>query len=218
VVSEVRSVVPDLPVVVVDDGSNPRVEPIPGVEIVSHSSNMGKGAAILSGIDHFHDRDYIVLVDADGQHPVDEIPQLLAAFEESPKADIVTSSRDLIHDVTIPMRHRIANLVLSMEFALLFGRFIRDVTNGFRVIRIRSLLGIDARFRGYEVEIETLRSMLKNGLVVRSVPTRGVRYDAPSSLGRGFRITATLALSMLDSKFTVHRAGKANRREHPLSS
>lgn len=218
VIADLQRVVPSLPIVVIDDGSNPKVEAIPGVAIVRHATNLGKGAAILSGINHFDDRDYVVLVDGDGQHRADEIPQLLAAFDMPPRADVVTSSRDLIHDVTIPMRHRIANLLLSLEFAMLNGAFIRDVTNGLRVLRIQSLRGIGIRFHRYEVEVETLHATVRHGLVVRSVPTRGVRYGAPSSVGRGFRITATIALSMLAAKLPVRTSDRRMRHETLLKA
>lgn len=210
VISDVHAVAPNLPVVVVDDGSNPSVQPIPGVDLVRHSCNMGKGAAILSGINHFHDRDYAVLLDADGQHRAEEIPQLLAAFERPPLADVVTSSRDFVHDGSIPLRHRLANLALSMEFALLHGTFIPDITNGFRILRMRSLLAVDLRFHRFEIDMEMLRVMLRSGLVIRSVPTQGVRYGTPSSFGRGFRITATLVLSMVAARFLSPRLGLSN--------
>jgi glycosyltransferase involved in cell wall biosynthesis len=218
VVSEVRATVPDLPVIVVDDGSKPPVPPIAGVQVIAHRVNRGKGAAILTGINHAQDCEYVVLVDADGQHPAGEIPAMLAALEAPPKADLVTSSRDLVHDHSIPIRHRVANLLLSMEFAILNGRFLPDITNGFRVIRVRSLLAVDMRFHRYEVEIETLRAMLRHNMVVRCVLTRGVRYESVSSIGRGFRITATLALSMLASKVMNRTNGHSAQHKNPVTT
>lgn len=218
VVSEIRSVAPTLPIVVVDDGSDPRVEPIPGVEILRHPTNRGKGEAILTGVHHFLDRDFLILLDADGQHPAGEIPRLMEEFARAPKADVVTASRDLVHDPSIPMRHRVANLVLAFEFAMLNGRFFPDVTNGFRILRTRSFLALDTRFRGYEIEIETLSAVLKNGLLVRTVPTRGIRYDGPSSIGRGIKITATLAISMFVSKFRPRHTRDVTPRDAPVGT
>jgi cellulose synthase/poly-beta-1,6-N-acetylglucosamine synthase-like glycosyltransferase len=214
VVSELHAVAPGLRVVIVDDGSDPSVGDFPGAEVVRHSSNRGKGAAILTGILCAADSDFIIFVDADGQHPVRAIPRLLEAFNTKPTPDVVTASRDFVHDSSIPMRHRIANLVLSMEFALLYGKYIADITNGFRIVRIKTLRAITMRFRRYEVDIEMLRSMLKSGLLIRSVPISGVRYDAPSSVGRGIRMTATLALSMLAARFSPRAGTPEPSREH----
>jgi len=68
-------------VTIVDDGSNPRVAgelqriaTKSGVELVRHRKRRGKGAALRTGIAAALERtpkpDAVVLIDADGQHPV----------------------------------------------------------------------------------------------------------------------------------------------------
>lgn len=60
------------------------------VHCVSFSRNFGHEAAMIAGIDHASG-DYIICMDADLQHPVSCIPQILAAFAEG--ADIVSMVR-----------------------------------------------------------------------------------------------------------------------------
>ena len=84
-------------VIVVDDGSRDRTEDAlrpwlaaPGVRCLILSRNFGKEAALTAGIEHAHG-DLVLLMDADGQHPVALIPQLLQAWREG--ADMVCAVR-----------------------------------------------------------------------------------------------------------------------------
>jgi glycosyltransferase involved in cell wall biosynthesis len=206
VIASIRGVLPTIPIAVVDDGSIPPIPEIPGVTILRHSSNCGKGAAIETGLRHFAGSEYLILIDSDGQHSPRAIPALIEALDGRPRADLVIATRDFFHDDSIPMRHRLANIALAMEFALLHHRYFRDVTNGLRVVRTKSLLIDGVRLRRYEVEIETLRSMLYEGRVIREVRDFSTHYDTPSTLGRGFRITVMLGLSMFRARFSVARS------------
>lgn len=200
VIAELQRMTPQLPILIVDDGSRPAVTPRRGIRLVRHPANQGKGAALLTGLRHYADSDFVVFVDADGQCPVHEIPKLVDTFLESEDTAVVTAARDFRHDSSIPLRHRLANLFLSAEFRVLFGKQVPDVTNGLRVVRPRTLLAYGMRLRRYEVDIEILRSMLALGLKVRSVPVMGTRYPATSTLNRGLAVTSVLAFSMVKTR------------------
>ena len=63
----------DLPVIVVDDGSTDggpdSLNGVEGVEVLRHSVNRGKGAAILTGFRRAAEiADWAITIDADGQH------------------------------------------------------------------------------------------------------------------------------------------------------
>jgi glycosyltransferase involved in cell wall biosynthesis len=197
VITELQSVVPSLPIVVVDDGSNPAVEVEPPTTVLRHSSNKGKTVALVTGVNHVKDSDFVVFVDADGQHPIEFVPELIRSLDSPSPVDLTTASRDFFRDSSIPLRHRLANLTLALEFALINGKYIPDVTNGLRAIRTGKFLAIDFAKKGYQVEIETLSFLLKNGGHIRSVPVHGSKYQTKSAVGRGIHMTASLGLSML---------------------
>jgi glycosyltransferase involved in cell wall biosynthesis len=197
VIDELRKVLPSLPIVVVDDGSVPPLADIPGVTILRHPRNLGKGAALVTGVNHLRGTEYIVFIDSDGQHAASAVPSLIEALDGPPKGDLVIAVRDFFHDTRIPLRHRLANILLSLEFAILHGKYIPDVTNGLRVVRTHAFLSLGLRFQRYEVEIEMLSSMLAGNSFIRYVPDWSTRYGTPSNVGRGFRVTAALAVSML---------------------
>jgi glycosyltransferase involved in cell wall biosynthesis len=206
VLSDLANVVPALPVVVVDDGSEPPVTPHPGVTVIRHPTNRGKGAAMVTGARHFQDTDFLVFVDADGQHPVAAIPALLEALDQPPRADLVIATRDFLHDKGVPFRHRVANIALAIEFLCLYGKAFPDVTCGLRVARTKSFLALEFQHQGYEVEIETISFMLARGYLVRDAHVQGVRYEQPSAVARGVAITAKLGISLLGT-----RLGKRTR-------
>lgn len=67
-------------IIVVDDGSSDNtaqiVEQHKDIRLVRHPYNMGNGAAVKSGI-RAASGNYILMMDADGQHPASEIPNIL---------------------------------------------------------------------------------------------------------------------------------------------
>ena len=80
-------------IIVVDDGSTDGTTAIvrahPAVLLVAHPYNIGNGAAVKSGI-RAASGDIILLMDADGQHPPEEIPNLLQHID---RYDMVVGAR-----------------------------------------------------------------------------------------------------------------------------
>src|SRR3978361_51826 len=73
----------------VDDGSTDATETnarAAGVEVIKHTANQGKGAAIKTGLKALSERpgiEYALVLDGDGQHAPEEIPRFLAAANET---------------------------------------------------------------------------------------------------------------------------------------
>ncbi|MCA9933891.1 MAG: glycosyltransferase family 2 protein, partial [Anaerolineales bacterium] len=82
-------------IIVVDDGSSDGSDTavlglsLPQVNLLQHPYNIGNGAAVKTGIRHAHG-EYILLMDADGQHKVEDIPRLL---EHIDRYDLVVGAR-----------------------------------------------------------------------------------------------------------------------------
>ena len=122
-------------IIVVDDGSSDQsaanVEQFdhPLVRLCRHPYNIGNGAAIKTGIRQARG-EYILMMDSDGQHKVDDIPRLL---EQIGTFDMVVGARTRQSDTEF---HRdIANKVYNMFASYVCGRRIDDLTSGFRVIK-----------------------------------------------------------------------------------
>jgi len=87
-------------VLVVDDCSTDQTAKVAGefgAMVVRHDKNMGQGIGDLTGFRVALDMDYeyIVEMDADGQHDPEEIPKFIKKIEDDPTLDIVVGSRIL---------------------------------------------------------------------------------------------------------------------------
>lgn len=134
----------DYNVVVVDDGSSEDCRSLlQGMKVyyLRHKINLGQGAALQTGFDFAitHGADYIISFDADGQHEINDICQLV----ENSKAynvDVVFGSRFLSGSITniswtrkfLLTISRYTNLVLS-------GALLSDTNNGIRLFKKQAL-------------------------------------------------------------------------------
>ena len=92
------------PVFVIDDGSEEPVSqiltPLPGLTILRHERNLGKGAALLTGFAAAAPRTaWAVTIDADGQHIPEEIPSLVRAIPEG-KRPLIIGKREGMEEQT----------------------------------------------------------------------------------------------------------------------
>ncbi len=120
-------------VVVVDDGSEDRTveEALRArARVLRHPENRGYGAAIKTGIVAAQ-YDKIVILDADGTYPPDQIPNLIAKLET---ADMVVGARTGTH-VHIPRLRRPGKWLLGWLAARVAGQPIPDLNSGLRAFR-----------------------------------------------------------------------------------
>ncbi len=121
-------------IIVVDDGSSDNsaanVEQFnhPLVRLCRHPYNIGNGAAIKTGIRQARG-DYILMMDSDGQHKVEDIPRLL---EQIGTFDMVVGART--HQSDTEFHRDLANKVYNMFASYVCGQRIDDLTSGFRII------------------------------------------------------------------------------------
>jgi len=119
--------------IIVDDGSQDRTAELAIAEdanVIQLPENMGYGAALKAGIAK-SSYDVIVITDADGTYPADQIPVLIDQLEGY---DMVVGAR-IGANVAIPMVRRPAKWVLGKLAGYLAGRPIPDLNSGLRVMR-----------------------------------------------------------------------------------
>lgn len=140
VIREIEAEGLGLDIVVVNDGSNDATEetlrPL-GVRVLSHPVNLGYGAAVQTGMLWAvrEGYDFLVLMDADGQHVPSQVRALLDELEKG--MDIVIGSR-LAGDAgsyRIPFVRMAGIRFFSVIARALGGARIKDVTSGFQAMR-----------------------------------------------------------------------------------
>jgi len=124
-------------VIVVDDGSSDGTSQVAlaaGAQIIRHPYTKGNGAAVKTGIRHATG-DFILILDADGQHAPDEAERIITRLGEY---DLVIGARAPATQAT-PGR-RAGNALLNGLASYLTGIDIPDLTSGFRGARRDCLL------------------------------------------------------------------------------
>ncbi len=139
----------NLHIIIVDDGSDERsklsLKPLlslPNVTVVTREINGGKGAAVIAGMREALNKGYVyaLQVDADGQHDLEKIPELLKLSNQYPGRII---SGMPVYDDSVPTNRRLwryATHILVWIHTLSFE--IRDSMCGFRIYPLEKTLNV----------------------------------------------------------------------------
>jgi glycosyltransferase involved in cell wall biosynthesis len=169
VVSRLKATAPWHEVIVVDDGSRDDTSShatAAGAIVVRHPYNKGNGAAVKSGIRRATG-DYVMIIDGDGQHSVDDARRLVSRLGEY---DLVIGARAAATQAT--QARRVGNTALNRFATYLTGREIPDLTSGFRAARrehLREFLHLLPN--GFSTPTTTTLAFIKAGYNVTFEPT-----------------------------------------------
>lgn len=198
---EIRALHPELRVLVVDDGSNDGTGATArahGAEVSVHPLNRGKGAALLTGFEwaRAEGLDWVVTMDADGQHRPADLAGFLARAAAD-DADVVVGDR-MADTADMPWIRLATNRFTSFVVSRLAGTRIPDSQNGYRMFRTALLRDLRLTTTNYDMESEILVRLARCGARVASAPTATVYGDETSSIHplrdtlRFFRLAARL--------------------------
>jgi len=186
------------PVIVVDDGSTDRsadaAGAVAGVTLVRHQRNVGKGAAILTGLGEALaariGARFAVTIDADGQHRPDDARRLLAALlptpDARPEVALVLGARVGMDAVAVPWSSRVGRGFSGFWVWAAGGPRVTDSQSGFRVYPVAETLALPTRARRFEFEVEVLVHASRAGIAIREVPV-SVAYEPPGGRVSHFR-------------------------------
>src|SRR3972149_4010590 len=170
-------------IVVVDDGSTDRTRSVlsqrKGITVVTHQENRGYGAALKSGIRKAQG-EVIVITDADGSYPNEEIPRLLAELDESCEMVVGARTGEL---VSIPWLRRTGKGGLGMLANYLSGRKIADMNSGLRAFRKEAYLKFSNLISdGFSFTTTLTLAMLCNGYEVKFLPVNYYKRTGKSKI------------------------------------
>lgn len=179
--------------ILVDDGSTDGTrevlhtlgrQDLPGVKIVLHHQNQGKGAAIRTGLGHANG-DLIVIQDADLEYDPRDYVVLLQPILDG-KADVVYGSRFMGPHRAFNFLHMLGNKFLTLITNVLYNTILTDMETCYKVFRVEVLRNIRIRSNRFDFEPEITAKVLKRGYRVFEVP---ISYSG-RDLDEGKKISA----------------------------
>lgn len=161
-------------VIVIDDGStdaSAEVAAAAGARVHKHGENRGYGAAIRSSLMKGRQlrADVLVILDGDGQHDPNDIPNLIKPLLEG-EADVVVGSRFLGKGRMPPFYRRLGQRFLTMITNLTSGQKISDSQSGFRAYSSKALKELDLTETGMSVSSELQFAIGRSGLRLAEIP------------------------------------------------
>lgn len=184
VIRRVRETPYDKEIIIVDDGSaDGTCEYLKslkekGIKVILHKENIGKGAAVRSGL-AVSTGDVIIVQDADLEYDPRDYPVLLGPIIDG-KADVVFGSRFLggPHRVLF-FWHSVGNFLITLISNMLTDLNLTDMETGYKVFRreVFKHISIESNRFGFEPEITS--KVAKKGFRIYEVP---ISYS-----GRGYQ-------------------------------
>jgi glycosyltransferase involved in cell wall biosynthesis len=197
VLDELAQELPGTAVLVVDDGSTDGTAAIAhehGAEVLSFGENRGLRAGIAAGYEYAaeHGYSYAGRVDADGQHPVDELGKLLRLVRAD-AADVAVGSRFATGDGYEAFRYeprpsrRLGTAGLRRAMGAALGRPFHDATSGMYAVNAKAMPLLAKPYESGAPEVESLLRLREAGLRVLEVPVHMRERASGESKLRGRR-------------------------------
>jgi glycosyltransferase involved in cell wall biosynthesis len=221
VLEDLKAELPDVDVLVVDDGSTDRTADVArehGAEVLSLGTNRGLPVGIAAGYRWAleHDYAYCGRVDADGQHPPEELKRLLGLVR-SDACDVAVGSRFVSGDGYAPYRYkpdrarRFGTAALRRGMGRVLGRPFGDATSGLYAVNAKALPLLAEPFTTEAPEVEALIRIVDAGLRLEEVPVNMAERAGGESKLRGrkaIKVVLTVMGTLLAARFVRRRRAK----------
>jgi len=182
-------------IIVVNDGSTDATATavkkinLKNLIYIEHKTNLGKGAAIRSGIKNATGS-YIIIQDADLEYNPKDIEKLVKPVLDG-KSKIVYGTRlkrlpnFSREEKTFQfLSHYLGNKFLSLLTSVLYGQWITDMETCYKLFPREAVENIKLNARGFEFEPEITAKLLKKGYRILEIPITTVPrgYDQGKKL------------------------------------
>lgn len=156
-----------VPIVVVDDGcTDGACEHLPpGVTVLRHRANLGKGAALQTGLGWAREAEirFLVTLDADNQHPAHEAVRLFQ--HGAPESALVLAIRDL-KKAGAPRKNQLSNAFSNWILSLFGGQELHDTQCGLRRYPVQQTCSLGATHPGYAFESDLVLRAARRGVQI----------------------------------------------------
>jgi len=198
IIQEVRKSIKDnniskYEIIIVDDFSSDgtiellkNIEKDNNINILYHSENLGKGAAIQTALKYISG-DILIIQDADLEYDPCDYAKLLLPFFET-DADVVYGSRFLGGGKYIRIHffwHYLANKILTFICNLCINLNLTDMETGYKAFKVTALKKITLKEKSFSFEPEITIKLAKNENKFFEVPIsyNGRSYSEGKKIG-----------------------------------
>lgn len=178
-------------IITVDDGSTDGTRELlknlndGQVRVILHEKNMGKGAAVRTGIRNATG-DVIIIQDADLEYDPRDYPELLRPIEEG-LTQVVYGSRFLGGARrSLYFWNMVANKLLTLMTNILYNNILSDMETGYKVFVREAVKDIPLNAKRFDFEPEFTAKILKRKIHIYEVP---IRFN-PREYSEGKKIRA----------------------------
>lgn len=190
-VNQLEATLPDVPVVIVDDGSGPEythlftAAAMSGAIVLTHPRNTGKGAALRTGFADIVRRfpgHGVVTADCDGQHTVTDIARVAQRLDTLAPGQraVVLGCREFTGHV--PARSRLGNSITRVLFRAAARQDVLDTQTGLRAFPATTLpwaIGISGD--RFDYEFRMLLQARTAGIELVTMPIETIYTDGNAS-------------------------------------
>lgn len=148
---------------------------IKSLVVIEHKKNLGKGAAIKTGLKKVSG-DYVIIQDADLEYNPDDYKRLLDPIL-SKKAKVVYGTR--LHRLPNFQKeertfrfvlHYFGNRLLSLITSVLYGQWITDMETCYKLFPASALKKFTVESNGFSFEPEITAKLIKSGYRIIEIP------------------------------------------------
>lgn len=176
-----RALFDEMEIIVINDGSDDRTGEVAralSVTLIEHETTRGYGASLKEGLQRAKG-EFILIADADGTYPLEEIPRLAA---DMTTFDMVIGARtgDV---VKIPLLRQVGKWIITQLAEYLSRQKIPDLNSGFRIFRKDVAMRFLAMYPdGFSFTTTITLAMLTNHYRVNFLPINYHRRVGKSSI------------------------------------
>jgi dolichol-phosphate mannosyltransferase len=181
-IKEVRAVISDAEIVVIDGLSTDRTVEIAkslGARVLLEKRK-GKAFAIKTAFRKISS-DYAVMIDADLTYPVKDIPKFLSLLKDY---DVVIGSRfkGRFEDGSMPFINGVGNQIICLVATVLYLKPVSDVCTGMWAFRKNAYKAVEITAHTFELECNLFAQSVKKGFRIFEVPIDYARRGGVSKV------------------------------------
>jgi len=163
-------------ILVIDDSSKDKTRKVVSsymkknseIKLLSHKTNLGKGAAIKTGLKNANGN-IITIQDADLEYDPKDLSKLVNTLIKE-NLPVIYGSRFLEKKKKGKLTFYLGNKLLSLITSVLYGQKITDMETCYKVFRKEVIKDFDLKSNTFDIEPEITSKILKRGHKIKEIP------------------------------------------------